>query len=163
MKGFIAVAAMSLNRVIGKEGGIPWHLPEDFKWFKRLTLGHVILMGRKTFDSLGRKPLPGRTSIVVSRQGGEIPGVTTLQDLSSLDPAKFEQKVFVIGGAQIYAELLPRCSDLYLSVVKREVAGDTFFPEFESRFDLVGVVLENPEFEVRHYRSKASAFAEQAV
>jgi dihydrofolate reductase len=161
MKGFIAVAAMSLNRAIGKDGKIPWHLPEDFKWFKRLTTGHIILMGRKTFDSLGRKLLPGRTSMVVSRKEADIPGVIVVRDLEALDPAQFEQTVFVIGGAQIYAELLPRCSDLYLTVVKREAGGDAFFPDFEHQFNLVGIVLENPEFEVRHYRSNAREFAEQ--
>lgn len=158
MKGFIAVAAMSLNRVIGKEGKIPWYLPEDFKWFKQLTMGHVILMGRKTFDSLGRRVLPGRTSLVVSRSEEAFPGVSFVKDLAALDPGQFNEKVFVIGGGQIYAQLLPRCSDIYLTVVKREVHGDAFFPEFEAQFDLVEVVMDNPEFEVRHYHSKRAEF-----
>ena len=159
MKGFIAVAAMSRNRVIGKEGKIPWHLPEDFKWFKRLTMGHVMVMGRKTFDSLGRRALPGRRSLVVSRtEGTDVFGVPVVPDVQALDPAQFQESVFVIGGAQIYEQLLPRCSDLYLTVVHREVEGDAFFPSFEPLFDLVGIVLENPEFEVRHYRSKNPKF-----
>lgn len=148
-----AIAAMSLNRMIGVGGRIPWHLPEDFKWFKQMTTGKVVLMGRKTFESLG-KPLPNRTNIVVTRHGA-IPGVTTISSLDAFDPGEYAQEVFVIGGAEIYAQTLPRCSDLYLTVVKREVEGDTFFPEFESMFDLVGVVLEHPEFEVRHYRRRA--------
>ena len=111
-----AIAAMSLNRVIGREGQIPWHLPEDFQWFKRMTSGHVVLMGRKTFESLG-KPLPNRTNLVLTRRG-DIPGVTTLHDLADLSASHFAPRViFVIGGAEIYAHLLPRCTDLYLSVV----------------------------------------------
>src|SRR5271163_4017323 len=127
---------MSLNRVIGREGQIPWHLPEDFRWFKRMTSGHVVLMGRKTFESLG-KPLPNRVNIVLTR-GGDIPGVTTIADLRSFHPEAFApREVFVIGGAEIYAQLLPLCTDLYLSVVQREVDGDAFFPRFEDEFELV--------------------------
>jgi dihydrofolate reductase len=148
-----AIAAMSLNRVIGRGGQIPWHLPEDFRWFKKVTSGHVVLMGRKTFASLG-KPLPNRTNIVLTR-GGEIPGVLTLADLRSFDPEAFGPKeVFVIGGAEIYAQLLPLCSDLYLSVVQREVEGDAFFPPFEEDFELVEKPLVQPEFVVEHYRRR---------
>jgi len=142
---------MSLNRVIGREGQIPWHLPEDFRWFKRTTTGHVVLMGRRTFDSLG-KPLPNRTNIVVTRRSGNIPGVITLPDLESFDPAAFApQEIFVIGGAEIYAQLLPRCTDLYLSVVKKEVEGDAFFPPFEHDFEWKETLLTQPEFTVEHY------------
>jgi len=145
---------MSLNRVIGREGQIPWHLPEDFRWFKRMTSGHAVLMGRKTFESLG-KPLPNRANIVLTR-GGDIPGVTTIADLRSFDPEAFAPKeVFVIGGAEIYAQLLPLCSDLYLSVVQREVDGDAFFPRFEDEFELVEIPLRQPEFVVEHYRRRA--------
>jgi dihydrofolate reductase len=148
-----AIAAMSLNRVIGRAGQIPWHLPEDFKWFKKMTTGQVVLMGRKTFASLG-KPLPNRVNIVVTRQG-EVPGVTTLRDLAAFDESAYApREVFVIGGAEIYAQLLNRCTDLYLSVVQREVEGDAFFPEFEDRFAMIGVPLRQPEFEVRHYRNR---------
>jgi len=151
-----AIAAMSLNRVIGREGGIPWHLPEDFRWFKRMTSGHAVLMGRKTFESLG-KPLPNRTNIVVTRRG-EIPGILTVADLRSFDPGAFAPKeVFVIGGAEIYAQLLPLCSDLYLSVVQREVDGDAFFPRFEDDFVLVESPLRQPEFVVEHYRRRTGA------
>lgn len=146
-----AVAAMSLNRVIGRENKIPWHLPEDFRWFKQLTTGHVVLMGRKTFDSLG-KPLPNRTNLVVTR-GPQIPGIVTVNDLSAFDEAAYApQTVFVIGGSQIYTELLDRCTDLYLSVVQREVVGDAFFPAFEDRFELIDRPLKTADFEVHHYR-----------
>ena len=148
-----AIAAMSLNRVIGRDGQIPWHLPEDFKWFKRLTTGHVVLMGRKTFASLG-KPLPNRTNLVLSRRTENIGGVTVLHDLAALSKCHFApREIFVIGGAEIYAQLLDRCTDLYLTVVQWEVAGDAFFPAFEDRWELIDVPLRQPEFEVRHYRN----------
>lgn len=147
-----AIAAMALNRVIGSNGRIPWHLPEDFRWFKEQTQGHVVLMGRKTYESLGR-PLPNRVNVVVTR-AGEIPGVVTIHDLAGFDPQPFApREVWVIGGADIYRQMLPRCTDLYLSVVSRPVDGDALFPEFESAFEFIGVPLHTPDFEVRHYRN----------
>lgn len=148
-----AIAAMSLNRVIGRDGAMPWHLPEDFRWFKRATLGHVVVMGRKTFESLG-KPLPGRLNLVVSRGGPiEAPDVETIGDLSRFRPEDYQpREVWVAGGAEIYRQLLGRCSELYLSLVKREVEGDTFFPPFESDFTLVETLFETPDFEVKRYR-----------
>src|SRR5438105_15739269 len=99
---------MSLNRVIGAENKIPWHLPEDFKWFKKMTTGHVIVMGRKTFESIG-KPLPNRTTVVVTRQPRSIPSVLTISDLSQLDslPEVAGREIFICGGAQIYQQALP--------------------------------------------------------
>src|SRR5437867_11242738 len=105
---------MSLNRVIGAGGKIPWRLPEDFMWFKRITSGHVIVMGRKTFESIG-KPLPNRETIVLSRVGFQFPGVRTAAALSEIDlsdPPVAGRDVFICGGAQVYAEALPLCSDL---------------------------------------------------
>lgn len=155
-----AIAAMSLNRVIGRDGKIPWHISEDFQWFKKTTLGQVVLMGRKTYESLG-KPLPKRTNVILTRrnrdaQNTQFPADTIIvSELEKLDAAQFpDQEIFVIGGAEIYAQLLPRCSDLFLSVVKREVEGDALFPTFEDDFDFVEIVLDHPEFEVRHYRRK---------
>jgi dihydrofolate reductase len=148
-----AIAAMALNRVIGKGNKIPWHLPEDFKWFKKTTMGHPILMGRKTFESIG-KPLPGRRNLVVSRTA-EIEGVEIVRDLERFEPAAFEEdgkEVFVMGGAEIYRQLLPRCQKIYLTLVKREYDGDAFFPEFESDFAPDEKILETPEFEVRLYQ-----------
>lgn len=141
---------MSLNRVIGRAGQIPWHLPEDFRWFKRTTMGQVLLMGRKTFESIG-KPLPGRLSLVASR-GAEIAGVEMVRDLESFNPEAYApREVWVMGGEEIYRQLLPRCTDLYLSLVRREVEGDAWLPEFEPLFRFESLVLEQPEFEVRHY------------
>src|SRR5213596_3123295 len=121
---------MSENRVIGAVGKIPWHLTEDFKWFKRMTSGQVIVMGRKTFESVG-KPLPNRTTIVLTRSQNPIPGVQIVSDLGQIDLANEPRDVFVCGGAQVYRQALPLCSHLYLTLVKRVVAGDIFFPAFE--------------------------------
>src|SRR3954464_8637540 len=109
---------MSLNRVIGRGNQIPWHLPEDFKWFKKMTTGNVVVMGRKTFESIGR-PLPNRTTIILSRSGFQHPGVRTVADLSENDPAQETGEVFICGGSQVYAQALSSCSDLYLTAVHR--------------------------------------------
>lgn len=153
MKHFKAIAAMSLNRVIGAGNKIPWHLPEDFKWFKQLTTGNVIVMGRKTFESIGR-PLPNRETIVLSRSQFSHPGVRTIADLSEINLASEPREVFICGGAQIYAQTLPLCSDLYLTLVKREVDGDAFFPAFENLFEAVEELRDTPDFKILHYRRR---------
>jgi dihydrofolate reductase len=159
VKAFKAIAAMSLNRVIGIRNTIPWHLPQDFKWFKQMTAGQVIVMGRKTFESIG-KPLPNRTTLVLTRSQASIPGVKTISDLGQIDPTAKEfagREIFICGGAEIYAQALPRCSDLYLTLVRREVEGDTFFPPFENDFELIETVMESPEFKILHYRKRSLA------
>jgi len=147
-----AIAAMSLNRVIGQGGTIPWHLPEDFKWFKKTTMGHVLVMGRKTFESIG-KPLPGRETIVLSRSRFSFPGVRTVSDLRELD-LENRRTLFLCGGAEIYKQYLPLCSELYLTTVKRVVDGDAFFPPFEDRFVLVEQLHENPDFSISRYKAR---------
>lgn len=155
-KHFKALAAMSLNRVIGAGNKIPWHLPEDFRWFKQMTTGQVIVMGRKTFESIGRA-LPNRETVVLSRSGFAPAGVRVVGSLAEIDPAREAREVFIVGGAQVYAQALPLCSDLYLTVVQRVVQGDAFFPPFEEGFELVGVVRETPEFRILHYRNRGLA------
>src|SRR5271154_5578482 len=108
MKHFKAIAAMSLNRVIGHGNKIPWHLPEDFKWFKRMTTGQVVVIGRRTFESIG-KPLPNRETIVLSRGAFQFPGVRTVADLNGIDLTRESREVFICGGAQVYEQALPRC------------------------------------------------------
>jgi dihydrofolate reductase len=155
MKPLKAIAAMSLNRVIGAGNKIPWHLPDDFKWFKKKTTGHVIVMGRKTYESIG-KALPNRTTIVLSRSPLKIDGVKVIANLKELDLVQAEspeQQIFICGGAQIYQQALPECSDLYLTLVKRNVEGDTFFPPFEDRFVLQEEIMDGPEFKILHYRA----------
>jgi dihydrofolate reductase len=154
MKHFKAIAAMSLNRVIGDGNRIPWHLPEDFKWFKATTLGHVLVMGRKTFESIG-KPLPGRDTIVLTRAGSWThPGVRAASNLADLAPLIGKRTAFICGGVQIYAQALPLCSDLLLTLVKREVNGDAFFPPFEEHFELVAELRDTAEFKILHYRNR---------
>lgn len=153
MKRFKAIAAMSLNRVIGQGNKIPWHLPEDFKWFKKMTTGQVIVMGRKTFESIG-KPLPNRDTIVLSRIYDNIPGVRMISDLNQIDVAHEARDVFICGGAQLYEQALPLCSDLYLTLVKRIVEGDRFFPPFEEKFVVAEEILDRPEYKITHYRNQ---------
>ena len=148
-----AIAAMSRNRVIGAEGKIPWSLPEDMKFFKRTTLGHVVLMGRKTFESLGRL-LPGREHWVVSRTA-DFEGVRMIRALAEIAEPEDGRELFLIGGGELYRELLPQCNELYLTLVNREVEGDAFFPPFENDFDAGEVVLETPEMTVRRFVRKA--------
>ncbi len=147
----IAVAAMAANRVIGSEGRIPWHSPEDLRWFKELTMGGTLLMGRVTFDSIGR-PLPGRRTIVLSRtQGLEIPGATVIGDLSALRSEPAQGEIFVVGGAEIYRAALPFCRDLYLTEIRREFSGDRKFPVFEDLFRFSSVLRETAELRIVHY------------
>ena len=147
-----------MNRVIGAGSRIPWHLPEDFKWFKKMTMGQVIVMGRKTFESIG-KPLPNRTTVVLTRSISPIAGVHTISDLGRLDaaPSIWEGRdIFICGGAEVYRKALPLCSDLYLTLVKRVVQGDAFFPEFEDRFVLEKEILDCEDFKILHYRNALS-------
>jgi len=153
VRPFKAIAAMSLNRVIGAGNKIPWHLPEDFKWFKRMTTGHVIVMGRKTYESIG-KPLPNRTTIVLTRSAELLAGVQTVSELAQLESLHSTlagREIFICGGAQIYRQALPLCSDLYLTVVKQVVDGDALFPPFEHSFELKEELLGNADFKILHY------------
>ena len=143
---------MSENRVIGSGNRIPWHIPEDFKWFKKLTTGNVIVMGRKTFESIG-KPLPDRETIVLSKSGFNCPGVRTVRDLSEIDLHRERRDVFICGGAQVYDQALPLCSELYLTLVKRIVAGDAKFPSFEHLFEFAELISDTPEFCITRYRN----------
>lgn len=156
---FTAIAAMSLNRVIGNGNKIPWHLPEDFKWFKAVTMGQVLVMGRKTFESIG-KPLPGRETIVLTRGAWTHPGVKTASGLEALPLAADDPRtVFIAGGAEIYRQALPLCAELLLTRVKREVEGDAFFPAFEEQFELVEKIRETPEFDILRYRRQPAPTA----
>lgn len=150
MSHYQAIAAMSLNRVIGRGAEIPWHLPEDFKWFKETTMGGVLVMGRRTFESIGR-PLPGRETVVLSRSGFACDEVRTVGSLDELDPVNETRPIFIAGGAQVYEQALPQCSDLLLTIVKREVDGDVFFPEFEDRFTERETLRDEEEFRIVHY------------
>lgn len=149
-----AIAAMARNRVIGQGNRIPWHLPEDFKWVKQCTRGQTIAMGRKTFESMGR-PLPDRENIVISRSVDAIPGCHVLPSLEALRDYPARGEVWIFGGAEIYRAAMDRVSDLFLTIVKREPEGDTWFPPFEKAFSLVERLRDTPEFEIRHYRARS--------
>lgn len=147
-----AIMAMARNRAIGVAGGMPWHLPEEFQFFKKTTLEHAIVMGRKTYESLG-KPLPGRRNIVLSRTMKSEPGVEVVKNLQELKRLNIPDKeIFVIGGADIFRLLLPECDELFITQVHRDVNGDTFLPSFEAEFNEGEIVLENIDFTVKHYR-----------
>lgn len=146
----IAIVAMSPNRVIGADGRIPWHIPEDLKFFKRTTLGHAVLMGRKTYESIG-KPLPGRENIVLSRTA-EFPGVRMVRSLDEVTEPADGRLLYVIGGAELYAALMPRCSELLLTRVAMDVTGDTFFPAFETDFDEGELVETGSNYEIRRHK-----------
>ncbi len=147
---YIAVAAMSENRVIGSGNEIPWHLPGEFKWFKKITMSKTLLMGRKTFESIG-KPLPGRRTIVLSRGNFLYEGVTVIRDLSELNQVTDVDELVVAGGGEIYRQTMGLWSEVYLSVVKRVVEGDAFFPKFEGQMKFLETVIENEDFKVLHY------------
>jgi dihydrofolate reductase len=153
-----AIAAMSQNRVIGRDGKIPWHLPEDFKWFKKMTTGHVLVMGRKTFESIG-KPLANRITLVLSRGAFSHPGARRIESLTDLDPVPSDlvgRRIFICGGAQVYAQALPHCLELYLTLVKRVVQGDAFFPSFEKQFELAEQIFDCTDFSILRYRNTTS-------
>lgn len=154
MKTFKAIAAMAENRVIGNAGDIPWHLPEDFKWFKQTTMGGILVMGRKTYDSIGR-PLPGRDTFVLSRTAREIAGVRSFTDLEMLDHLETDQTIWIAGGAEIYRQMLGHCSELLLTRVHRSPEGDTYFPEFEDAFVLAEIVQQNADFTIERWTAKA--------
>jgi dihydrofolate reductase len=127
------IVAMARNRVIGANGAIPWHLPDELKEFKRLTMGHHIIMGRKTWESIGR-PLPGRTSVIVTRQRGyRAPGTVVAHSLdAAISACGGDSEIFVIGGAGLFREALPFADRLYLTTVEADIPGDTSMPEFDA-------------------------------
>ena len=138
-----AIAAMAKNRVIGQNGDLPWRLPKEFAYFKAKTMGHIMLMGRKTFESLG-KPLPGRLHVVVTRQpgyqreGAHVFGdvqqaLAYCRELTVTQREKWGEEVFVLGGGEIFSELLPATDRIYLTEIHRDFPGETLFPVFSPR------------------------------
>jgi dihydrofolate reductase len=145
----IAIAAMTPSRVIGRGSQIPWRIPGEQKWFKEVTMGHPILMGSRTFESIGR-PLPGRQNLVVSRTRSW-PGVEIIRDLSQFDPEGYSAEVYVIGGAEIYRQLLDRCRELLITRLKTDYEGDVYFPEFESEFRFIEPIRETPDYVIQRW------------
>jgi dihydrofolate reductase len=138
------IAALAKNRVIGRNGILPWHIGEDLKRFKRLTVGSTVLMGRTTWQSLG-KPLPERRNVVLSSR--VIPDTECYRSVQeAFEALKTEQRVFVIGGGNVFAQVLDRTDELYLTIVDRDVEGDTYFPRYEH---LIGTVFREVHREPR--------------
>ncbi|MES2661313.1 MAG: dihydrofolate reductase [Verrucomicrobiota bacterium] len=154
-----AVVAMTPDRVIGKAGTLPWHLPEDLAFFKRTTSGHPIVMGRKTYESIGR-PLPKRRNIVLTRDlTWSAEGVEVIHQPENLGKLPdLDGRVFIIGGSEIYAAFLPDLDDLVVSHVFGNYDGDTRLPEFEGNFPDSEILETHADFEVRrHFRAPATA------
>jgi dihydrofolate reductase len=181
-----AIAAMSRNRVIGRGDAIPWRISDELKWFRRTTFGHVVVMGRRTFESLPR-PLDGRVNVVLTREPERlrtadaryahalvgaaahrvpdvtqptlprVPEVRLVRALDTLARAGVTREAWLAGGEQVYAQFLPECSELLLSVIDREVEGDVSFPPFEHLFEPVGLVAEFAEFRVHRWVRRAAS------
>lgn len=147
-----AVVAMTPNRVIGLAGKLPWHLPEDLAFFKRTTINRPIVMGRKTYESIGR-PLPKRRNIVLTRDPSwSADGIEVIHrpgDLEALPD--LTGQVFIIGGSEIYAAFLPSLDDLLVSLIFEEYEGDTYLPEFERQFPKSEILETHLAFQVRRF------------
>ena len=126
------VVAASSNNVIGRDGGLPWHLPDDLRQFKRLTTGKAVIMGRSTYESIGR-PLPDRRNIVMTRNADYVAdGCDVVSSVSeAMDAVEGAEEVMIIGGGQVYRDFLPLADRIYLTRVQAEVEGDTYFPEID--------------------------------
>ena len=128
------IAAVANNNIIGRDNKLPWHMPADLKWFKSLTTGHHVLMGRKTFEEI-KKPLPGRVNVVITRNPNwAADGVAIARSVDEAigkAQAAGDKEIFVIGGAEIFAQLLHRADRMYITRIHAEPQGDTYFPEFD--------------------------------
>ena len=152
----IIIAALTRDRVIGKNNAMPWHISEEFRHFRRTTEGHTLIMGRKTFESLGNRPLPGRHTVVVSRSLPETAGVDickTLEDAVS-KARTYNTEIFICGGADIYRQTLPLADSLYLSYVKDCYDGDTHFPAFDLSEWALTHEEDHPDFTFAIYSRK---------
>lgn len=155
------IAAMDKNRLIGKENGLPWHLPADFKHFKEVTMGKPIIMGRKTFESIG-KPLPGRKNIVISRKGFSKEGVTVVDSIEqALREVESAEEVMIIGGASFYEQMIDKADRIYLTLVDAECEGDAWFPELDiNDWDIISETMykadekNNYNFTIKVYQRK---------
>lgn len=149
MAEFKAIVAMGLNRSIGYQQRLPWHIPEELKWFRQTTLHQTLLMGRKTFESMGCRPLPQRTTYVLTHQNIQYKGVKTIQSVHDLN--NIEGPIWICGGAHIYEQFLPLCSEIFLSIVQNNYPGDAFFPPFENLFRKAEILKKTDQFEVQKW------------
>lgn len=141
------IVAMANNRVIGANNTLPWHLPADLKLFKSLTMGHHMVMGRKTYESIG-KPLPGRTSVVVTRNAHySVPGVIVVNSLNAaIEACEGDEEIFVIGGAELYRQAIKFADRIYLTEIDADISGDAHFTELDSKlWQETGRVSHSPD------------------
>ncbi|MEO0454164.1 MAG: dihydrofolate reductase [Verrucomicrobiota bacterium] len=153
MPELIAIAAMAENRVIGKDGVLPWHLPADLQFFKRTTIGGTILFGKTTYEGIGR-PLPKRTNLVLSRTMEATDGIEVVRSVQEvLDRKKEdEEKIYICGGAKVYEEFFPLCHQLLLTRVKGKPEGDTHLPSFEEFFEFEEMIEEGDGYQIEQLR-----------
>lgn len=141
----IGIAAVSENGVIGQGNALPWHIPEDLAWFKSTTLGHALVMGRATYNSIG-KPLPGRKTYILTRSP------SGPMDICSISQATSESGIlFLCGGAEVYAQFLFECDELLITHVKRESQGDKYLPYFKHKFYPVETICTKSEYDIIRY------------
>lgn len=150
-----AITAIAQNNVIGNENALPWYLPADMRFFKNTTMGHAVIMGRKTYESF-KKALPGRTNIVITRQKNlSLPDAIVVHDLEeAIQKAKEieNEEAFILGGAQIYAQSLPLLDKIYLTRIYEDFEGDTSFPEFDlKKWEMTGIEPHEPDEKNKYF------------
>lgn len=150
-----AITAVARNNVIGKNNALPWHLPADMRFFKNTTMGHVVIMGRKTYESF-KRALPGRTNIVITRQKdyalSDAIVVHSLQEAIERASAIEEEEAFILGGAQIYGQSLPLLDRLYLTRIYEDFEGDTVFPDFDAeKWEMTAIEPHEPDEKNKHF------------
>lgn len=156
MTDFKAIAAVSENGVIGHKGQIPWHVPEDLKWFRDQTRGHVIVVGRHTFMSF-KQPLPGRHTVVLSQTLEAIPGVEVVKSPQSIIDYKSEKTVWICGGAGVYEAFMPLCDELFITHIHKKIPGDVYFPNYLHLFERASVLREEEDFHIVRYKRHAAS------
>ncbi len=140
---------MASNRVIGNNGKLPWHISEELQWFRQTTLHQTLLMGRKTFESMGCRPLPQRTTYVLSSQKIPYEGIHAITSIDELN--ELQDTVWLCGGAHMYEQFLPLCSELFLTVIHNTYEGDAVFPQFEHLFKQRAVLKTTEAFEIQKW------------
>jgi dihydrofolate reductase len=157
------VVAAARNRVIGKDNKLPWHFSEDLKQFKKLTLGSTVIMGRKTFESIG-KPLPGRENFVISRTLNTQEGIRIFNSIGNAIGAVQTEKAFIIGGAEIYKNTIRNVDGIYLTQIDADYEGDAFYPEVPDWFEEIevqGLREKDPRINIVFYEKKESITSQE--
>ena len=154
MAQFKAIAAVSKNGVIGKKGDLPWRIPGELKWFKKITMGHIIVMGRKTWDSLPGA-LPGRENWILSRSNFSSNNCLVFNSFDQIEKEASDRTIFIIGGGEIYSSFISKCEELFITEVLQIIdGGDVFFPPFKNKFECVEYLEENEQFNLGRWVRK---------